>query len=129
MHYTPSNDLSLNNIFQLFSVDRVMNHLDIIILTLSFCGFNIPEKFLEPRLERGWDTLDKTFTGPFFPSLSQVRVDIAAYFWEDRTTFDKKIFCESVTEQLKGRFPRLSTSDRISFSLVLKLQIGTYDYP
>ena len=97
-----------------------MNHLDIVRLTLSFRELNIPETFPEPRLERGWDKLDEMFTGPFFPSLSQVRVEIDAYFSKDRTAFNKKIFCESVTEQLKGRFPRLSTSDRISFTALCK---------
>ena len=129
MRYTASNDISLNTIFQLFNVDRVMNHLDIIRLTLVFCELNVIENFLEPRLERGWSKLDEMLAGPFFPSLSQVRVEIEAYFAEERPASDNKIFCESVTEQLTERFPRLSTSHKISFSLILKLHIGSYIHP
>lgn len=123
MRYTPSEDLSLNNIFQLFNVDRVMNHLDIIRLKLAFRQFNIPNNFLEPRLEPGWVKLDKMFAGPFYPSLSQVmmQVDIDTHFSEFMSAPDIERFRESVTEQLKECFPRLSTSDRISFNLIVQL--------
>jgi len=121
---TPSNDLSLINILQLLSVDRVMNHLDIIRLRLRFREFNIPENFMEPRLERGWDKLDVDVHWTLFPSLSQVSMDID--FSEGRSDFDRKIFSEFVTQQLKERFAFLSTSDRISFSLIVVLQTGVY---
>ena len=79
---------------------------------------------MELRLEWGWDKPDEIFTGPFFPSLSQVWVDID--FSKSRSNFDREIFSEFATEQLEERFPRLSTSDRISFGLILNLQTGVY---
>jgi len=101
-----------------------MNHLDIIRLRLRFREFNIPENFMEPRLERGWDKLDVDVHWTLFPSLSQVSMDID--FSEGRSDFDRKIFSEFVTQQLKERFAFLSTSDRISFSLIVVLQTGVY---
>ena len=123
MHYKPSEDLSLNNIFQLFNVDRVMNHLDIIRLKLAFRQFNIPNNFLEPRLEPGWVKLDKMLAGPLYPSLSQVmmKVEINTQSLEITSAPDIERFRESVTEQLKECFLRLSTSDRISFNLIVQV--------
>jgi len=115
MRHMSSNELSLNNIFQLFNVNRVMKHMNTINLWLELSDFMNTGNFLEPRLEMGWDKLDGMLAGPFYPSLSRVVVNVDAYFLEG------SLRCaSSLAEQLKERLPRLYASDRIEFSLIVK---------
>jgi len=53
--------------------------MDIIKHRLRFRGFNVPENFLEQKLETGTlghFELDTVLTGPFYPVLSRVEVVI-----------------------------------------------------
>jgi hypothetical protein len=118
MHYIPGSDPSFNNIFGLLNVDKLMSRFKSLYLELKLREFNIPEYLLEPKLESGWEKLDKVLTGPYYPSLSQVKITISVYV--KAATFDEKLLNGPAAAKLEECLPHLSTSDKISLIVNVK---------
>jgi len=95
-----------------------MHRFKILHLELKFREFNIPEYFFEPKLEPGWEKLDAVLTGPYYLSLSQVRITIFLHVKAE--TFNEKLFNGPAAGKLKECLPHLSTSNKISLIVNVK---------
>lgn len=128
--YSRPNYPGLVTLVKLLETSTPMCHLHTINLCFQFEEIGPQEDFIDPKQEPQWQLLDNILSGPMYPSLREVTIKISvnaivAY----SPDFNSERFMSITATPLQDSFPKLISSEHISFDLKLDLSIDPQDFP
>lgn len=128
--YSRPNYPGLVTLGKLLETSTPMRRLRTINLCFQFEEIGPQEDCIDPKQEPQWQLLDNVLSGPMYPSLREVTVQISvnaivAY----APDFDARKFMSITATPLHDCFPKLTSSKKISFDLKLDLSVDPQDFP